>query len=449
MKASTYAGAGILACRRWGAVALLGTALGAAGSLAGAGAPVRPLAQEYVAVAESPAPLTVIMYNPTVLRLPGGRLVAGYVHSDKGDSTQTRTVVLTSDDGGVTWIERNRAVIGQARLFAAGDAIYQLGSGSRMRIMRSDDQGETWSEPEVLDTRAWHQTASNVWHANGRVYLAIERRVERNITAWSVGELAPVLMSAPVDKDLRDPGNWKFANELMFADLIPGYRENTPQLDYFGVPFFAQSYPGRTQIGGGRTFSPMGWLETNVVQVLDPDHTWYDPTGRTFHLLMRANTGTTGFAALAKVTEQDNGSLVTSLVKAPSGVTQLFVPMPGGQMRFHILYDEVTRLYWLLGSQATDSMTRPELLPPERFGTPDNERHRLVLHFSRNLVDWCFAGLVATGNSPREARHYASMDFDGDDIVILSRSGDGRAKSAHDGNLITFHRVRNFRDLVY
>ena len=41
------------------------------------------------------------------------------------------------------------------------------------------------------------------------------------------------------------------------------------------------------------------------------------------------------------------------------------------------------------------------------------------------------------------------MDIDGDDLVILSRSGDERAKSAHDGNLITFHRVKNFRDLVY
>jgi hypothetical protein len=32
---------------------------------------------------------------------------------------------------------------------------------------------------------------------------------------------------------------------------------------------------------------------------------------------------------------------------------------------------------------------------------------------------------------------------------VLSRSGDRRAKSAHDGNLITFHTVRNFRNLVY
>jgi hypothetical protein len=41
------------------------------------------------------------------------------------------------------------------------------------------------------------------------------------------------------------------------------------------------------------------------------------------------------------------------------------------------------------------------------------------------------------------------MVADGDDLLVLSRSGDERAKNAHDGNLITLHRIENFRDLVY
>jgi hypothetical protein len=41
------------------------------------------------------------------------------------------------------------------------------------------------------------------------------------------------------------------------------------------------------------------------------------------------------------------------------------------------------------------------------------------------------------------------MAIDGNDLVILSRSGDKRAKSAHDGNIITFHRIKDFRALVY
>ena len=41
------------------------------------------------------------------------------------------------------------------------------------------------------------------------------------------------------------------------------------------------------------------------------------------------------------------------------------------------------------------------------------------------------------------------MDIDGDDLVILSRSGDENAQSAHNGNIVTFHRVKDFRGLVY
>ena len=75
---------------------------------------------------------------------------------------------------------------------------------------------------------------------------------------------------------------------------------------------------------------------------------------------MRAHTGTTNFACVAKVVEGDDGSLRTMLEQAPSGEPMLYVPMPGGQMRFHVLQDEAAGLYWLLSTQATDSMTRPD-----------------------------------------------------------------------------------------
>ncbi|MDP7364606.1 MAG: exo-alpha-sialidase, partial [Candidatus Latescibacteria bacterium] len=69
--------------------------------------------------------------------------------------------------------------------------------------------------------------------------------------------------------------------------------------------------------------------------------------------------------------------------------------------------------------------------------------------FSTNCVDWCFAGIVARGDTPRQARHYASMVVDGDDLCVLSRSGDEHAHTAHDGNLITLHTIREFRSLKY
>ena len=94
-------------------------------------------------------------------------------------------------------------------------------------------------------------------------------------------------------------------------------------------------------------------------------------------------------------------------------------------------------------------MRRIEYLDDERYGLPSDERCRLTLHYSKNMVDWCFACLVDKGDTEKQSRHYASMDIDGDDLVIASRSGDADAFDAHCGNLITFHRVRRFRDLIY
>ena len=94
-------------------------------------------------------------------------------------------------------------------------------------------------------------------------------------------------------------------------------------------------------------------------------------------------------------------------------------------------------------------MTRPDRLPANRYNLPNNERRRLQLHFSKNCVDWCFAGLVSAGAVEQASRHYASMVIDGADLHVVSRSGDERAKNAHDGNVVTLHSVRDFRALVY
>lgn len=157
----------------------------------------------------------------------------------------------------------------------------------------------------------------------------------------------------------------------------------------------------------------------------------------------------TNIGAIARGRETEDGGLALDTVKSPAGAPVIFVPLPGGQMKFHLAYDGRTKLYWLVSTQSTDSMTRPELLPEERYGLPDNERQRLQLHFSKNLFDWCFAGIVADGGSAGQSRSYAALVIDGDDLCILSRSGDRRARSAHNGNLITFHKVKNFRRYAY
>lgn len=422
------------------------------------GQPVRALAQDYVTLWSSPDPARLYGYTPGLCRLPEGRLVATYEVSSAGKTLPAKagekpaafheSRVATSDDGGRTWTQRATFDLSFARPFVAGKTLYILGRQKQVGIIRSDDGGLTWSPRQFLnDTGIWHQSACNVHFANGCVYLVMEKHApRRGIQGWQVGDLAPVLMRAKADADLTDRRNWTFASELVFEDVW-----DAAATDYFGIPFHPVDRDKVTFLvpPKGRGIAPLGWLETNVVQFTDPNHIWHDPEGKTFHLWMRAHTGLTNYAALAQVKENADGSMTTSLVKSPAGKTMLYVPCPGGQMRFHVLWDEPTRLFWLLSSQATDSMIRPDRMPPQRWGTPDNERHRLVLHFSTNMVDWCFAGLVCQGGSPKEARHYASLCVDGEDLCVLSRSGDARAHSAHNGNLITFHRVRQFRKLVY
>jgi hypothetical protein len=87
-------------------------------------------------------------------------------------------------------------------------------------------------------------------------------------------------------------------------------------------------------------------------------------------------------------------------------------------------------------------------MPPGRHSLPNGERDRLALHYSTNCFDWQFAGLVAVGDAPGQSRHYASVAAHGDDLLVLSRSGDAHARSAHDCNMITLHRVERFRQLA-
>lgn len=425
------------------------------------------LAQDTVTLFQSPDPANLYGYSPGIARIAGGRLVATidvsgpgweeyleeplWHRGELGWSWQGR--VFLSDDGGATWRQTHAYPFMHARPVVAGTSIYVIGQAGDLVIIRSDDGGESWTEPSPLTTgQFWHQAPCNVHQAQGCVYLVMERRTRFDIETWYVGELAPVLMRGRIGEDLTMRENWTFASELSFQDVIPKV-ETLPDLQWHGIPFWKCPYPMGHETAPHRACAPIGWLETNVVQFTDPDHLWADPSGKTFHLWMRAHTGGSGYACIAKVTEQGEapgtGDMITGLQEAPSGKTMLYVPCPGGQMKFHVLWDPQTRLFWLLSTQATDSMTRPDRLPEGRYNLPNNERRRLQLHFSKNMIDWCFAGLVCEGPSDNGARHYASMVIHREDLLVLSRSGDERAANAHNGNLITLHTIEKFRALAY
>ncbi len=377
-----------------------------------------------VVITESPAPDSVFLYTPGIVEGFDGRLVVSVDYggpgtsvldgsrSDFGDYKSGNQIrVLLSDDEGKTWRETSaRIPMMHEILFKAGKSLYMIGHSGRLLITRSDDNGETWSEPSVLCPEPrWHQSCAPVDIHDGKITLVYEKWVSEGHPWPGVG---PVLMRAKVDDDLTEASSWKFSDLYNPDEDMEASRPS-------GIPL---TDPGKA-----------GILETNVIRVYDEKNPFYDPSGKSVVLMMRASVGLPDIGVMMKGVEKPDGSLaVEKLTK--NGREMYFAHIPGADLTFYVVYDPESRLYWLLHSQMDGRM---------------NYRRRLALSYSPDLLKWTFAGLVAVGPSDNAARHYASMIIHGDDLLIVSRSGDERARNSHDGNLVTFHIVKDFRDLTY
>ena len=413
---------------------------------------IRPLAEDFKVLYKTANPQDTYIYDPAIAVCPNGRIIGCFSLGGAGgakykaEKGSGNAFIYTSDDDGETWDYRWNFEMWHFRPFVAGEKLYIVGHKGDLKALVSDDWGDTWSQvTDLTKGQSWHGSATNVWYKDNFVYMVMEREVPGEMKGgWKVSELAPVLMRADVGKDLTKRENWTFSSEMVFHDVI-----NDKELEWFGAPFYPSFYPDSKRMSPRSVVYPLGWLESNVVQIKDPKNYWYDPEGKTFHIFMRTNIGATNFACVIKAVEQEDGTIKTMFQEAPSGKKHFYVPLPGGHMKFSVVYDEKTKLYWMVSTQSTDSMTRAELLPEDRFHVADNERRRLALHFSKNMIDWCFAGIVSIGPSERSSRHYCQMVIKDDDLLIMSRSGDMESKDAHNGNIVTFHKVENFRDLVY
>ena len=366
---------------------------------------MKPLAQNHIEIARSENPKEDFLYTPSILSLKNGRILASY------DISCKRGLIKASDDNGKTWQLKAERDFYHARLFVDGNRVYILGHMKDLVVYYSDDNGDTWSEGSYLTSgEHWHQSACSVCYKNGYVYLVMEIAYVKPDEEpwgpyWAPNIYGITVMRGKLGSDLTKRENWLFSERVRFRDIVHSEEE----LEYFGVPFLRNCWKPENRIGTttnvteyqekydfekdeegiGLSTNPIGWLETNVVEITDPEHFWYDKTGKTLHLFSRANTTGSGYCCMMKAVERiENGKEIISVEceKTPSGKKIVFLPMPGGQMKFFVKYDEETKLYWLLSTQATDTMRKPQYLPKNRFDIPNNERDRLALHFSKNMV---------------------------------------------------------------
>jgi hypothetical protein len=366
------------------------------------------LAQDYSVVARSEDPKHVFLGTPAIARLPSGRYVVTY---DRFRNDCEGCIVVTSDDCGRTWTEQTRVALQWASPFVIEQSLFLIGNNQEhdardIAIARSDDGGQTWSPVRVLFQGRYTGAATSVLVHGGRLWRAFETCPPGNEN-WK-----SVVVAGDVNRDLLDPASWRISNEVAYPGTPPALTQGL-----FRDPRIKKANDG--------------WLEGNIIE----------RNGRLFVLprvRMQFQT-TANMTAVLEVANDDNQLAIRFLQ---------FYPMPGGQNKFHILRDPQTGLYWTSVTRVTDSFRDVEPLLAMRFkGTGGNERRVQVLMYSADALNWFDAGFVAFSPSLMEAFSYAWLMIDGKDLVVMCRTSQGGLNN-HDTNLITLHRVRDFRHLV-
>ena len=339
--------------------------------------------------------------SQTLLRLPGGSLLAGMDTFDH--SAEQRTgVICRSDDNGESWCFVSRIYpVFHTALFMHRGVLYLLGTKKEcgdLILGCSHDEGKTFSEPVVLlkgtqlDASGPQRGPLPVTEYEGRIYTSL---------VWGdhkMNEFNPGILSIDADADLMKPENWTI----------------TPFTKY---DFSWKDAPQGTCPGS---------IEGNVIVGRD---------GRLYDLMrVQQSAGAipaTGKHILYRVRTEDP--------KAPLEFVK-FVDSPlACSSKFHVRYDPVTDRYIMLGNET--------LYPDCR----NHQRTVLAMAVSKDLDDWKLVHRIVDYHerSIHEVGvQYPDFLFDGDDIVMLLRVSLNGARNEHDSNYTLFTRFENFRSYI-
>jgi len=367
----------------------------------------QPLAQDYtVAYSRSGKRID----GPGIAVLSDGMLM---VITPTKESDGWSCEVTRSADGGKNWSQPvAKMPYHNGPLFMHDDYLYlfAIANGTRgdIVLLRTKDGGINWSEPVTLfNGKFWNSTTSIV--------------IRDNLIYWSVdnfdGGRGPCVVVGDMISDLMNPKSWRISNHVPF----PGLPESLMH------PQMQEGYPSQRM------------LEPAILNVND--------RLRVLSAVKPPLQATTNLCAVFDVT--DNGKDIE--IK----FTQ-FHPMPGGQVKFCIVYDEVSRLFWATVNLAVDGQDQFNLNDPKesRDGKSypgaigGNDRRFLMLQYSLDGLNWFPAGCVARAGRLSQSFMYPSHVIDSDDMLIVARSSFIGSDNRHDARAATFHRVHNFRKLA-
>ena len=388
-----------------------------------------PLAQDYTVVQKVADP-DIFTATPSLVRLPSGRLLCSFClitrigRLDGNPEKVLKTVFFTSEDGGRTWNETGSIDLDDGLVFVHRDRLYLLcnrpGRGDIV-LAASGDEGTNWSEPVILfEGRFWNTFSPHALR-DGVLYWAFGAPNEGGHFN-RLGSRIIVVAADLTGDDLLDGSHWRMSSYLSYPGTPEGLSAGLGDEVTSGVVF-----PTDGPYHGDH------WLEPNVVNV--------NGRIRLFVRLRIDRQTTSHLCAVCDVT--DNGD------DLGLQFTQ-FHPLPGN-CYFHIIRDEPGGYFWA----STTLPTRTQDLAWGRQmaargllkGRAANERRFLMLLYSLDCLNWFPAGCIASWPSPGQGFQYNALLIDGDDLLVSSRTAKN-APNQHDNDLVTIHRVPEFRSLA-
>lgn len=328
--------------------------------------------------------------SPSILRLENGDLLASMDVYASG-APQNLTLIYISHDNGATWLHHCELFpCFWGKMFLCGGKLYMLGCSTEygdVLIGSSDDGGKTWSSPTALLRGACHCKEVG-WHRAPMPMLIKDGRIMTDIQygAWSEKVFCDAVLSAPADSDLLDADNW------ICTELFDARKHISP-------------LPER--IWGG--------IEGNIIST---------PDGRTVDFLRFADR-------TALILNYDPGN--------PEDEPELgsVIDFPATASKFNIVYDEITEKYIAIVSFALDE--------------PTTKRNLLSLICSPDLREWklCAHLIDRRYDDPKQVGfQYVDFFIEDEDILYLCRTAVNGANSFHNSNYTTFHRIKNFREVL-
>ncbi|MBO4355279.1 MAG: hypothetical protein J5850_00305 [Clostridia bacterium] len=334
------------------------------------------------------------LYSPaiTVMTVKGEKTIfAAHEYSKLKNwrELDTVTVLRKSLDNGKTWSELSRVPkMRWGSMFVHDGSLYICGTNidtDGIMFVRFNESGTDYELSEY-DFGSGETAPNSVLEAYGRVFIALGKAV----------------ISADCGSDLLKFESWTVSS---------------PVADMLSREWFLKA-SGVEQASRFRT------LEGNMVLGKD---------GKIYDILRCESQPNSGFAAVAELSRDGK---TASIVESCNSL----IRMPTSVSKFVIRYDDVSGKY----------ISLPSINTIKGFA---DQRSVLGLVSSDDLFNWKFNEYILSDremmnpvcSAYKHAFQYVDFVIDGDDIIMLIRESTGRTNIWHDGNHITFYRIRNFR----